>query len=272
MSSAFRHFGIAKKFWKFLIMMAPHPITGKKYYFIDKCMPFGASISCSHFQRFSNAIAYIIKMKSKKENVNYLDDFLFVAMWKVFCNQQVELFVETCNSINFPVSKEKTTRASSIIIFLGLLIDTMRQMVFVPVDKVMKARELIQKVITKRSLRVKTLQKITGYLNFLGKAIVPGRAFTRRLYAMNEEKYSKMKKYHHIPMKQELKLDLKTWLEFLEHQDIFGRDFLDFNDQITSEEINMYTDASAISGPRMWWNFQQSMVHHAMGGKVLQEM
>ena len=49
MSSAFRHFAIMKKYWKFLIMKAQSPVDQKWYYFIDKCMPFGASISCAHF-------------------------------------------------------------------------------------------------------------------------------------------------------------------------------------------------------------------------------
>ena len=60
MKSAFRNLGIRKQDWKFLIMKAVSPIDGKTYYFVDKCLPFGASISCSHFQRFSNAIRHIL--------------------------------------------------------------------------------------------------------------------------------------------------------------------------------------------------------------------
>ena len=58
MKSAFRNLGMSKKDWKWLILMAKSPIDGKIYYFVDKCLPFGASISCSHFQRFSDAIAH----------------------------------------------------------------------------------------------------------------------------------------------------------------------------------------------------------------------
>ena len=50
MRSAFRNLSMRKSQWRFLIMMARSPIDGKIYYFVDKCMPFGASISCSHFQ------------------------------------------------------------------------------------------------------------------------------------------------------------------------------------------------------------------------------
>ena len=61
MKSAFRNLGIRKKDWKYLVMKATSPLDGKTYYFVDKCLPFGASISCSHFQRFSNAVKHIVQ-------------------------------------------------------------------------------------------------------------------------------------------------------------------------------------------------------------------
>ena len=74
MKSAFRNLGICPRDWKFLVMKAVSPIDGKTYYFVDKCLPLGASISCFHFQRFSNAVGHIVQCKTKKDLVNYLDD------------------------------------------------------------------------------------------------------------------------------------------------------------------------------------------------------
>ena len=81
--SAFRQLGISPKFWKYLIMKATCRSNGKVYYFIDKCLPFGAAISCALFQRFSNAIKHIVYYRTKKELVNYLDDFLFAAFVQI---------------------------------------------------------------------------------------------------------------------------------------------------------------------------------------------
>ena len=106
--SAFRHFPILPKFWKFLVLKACSQLDHRWYYFVDKCMPFGASISCAHFQAFSDAISHILRHKTGKENVNYLDDFLFTALWRWLCNQQVETFLGVCRTIRFPVSMEKT--------------------------------------------------------------------------------------------------------------------------------------------------------------------
>ena len=57
MSSAFRHVPMAKDQWWLLVMKAEHPTTGQICYFVDKCLPFGSSISCAIFQAISDAIA-----------------------------------------------------------------------------------------------------------------------------------------------------------------------------------------------------------------------
>ena len=78
MRSAFHQLGILCNHWRYLGMKAYSPFNGKFYYFVDKCLPFGSSISCSHFQRFSNAIAHLVQFRTKKPLINYLDDYLFI--------------------------------------------------------------------------------------------------------------------------------------------------------------------------------------------------
>ena len=157
---------------------------GKTYYFMDKCLPFGASISCSHFQRFSNAVEHIVQWKTKKNLVNYLDDYLFAALMKMICNDQVRSFLQVCEQISFPVSLEKTFWATTKLVFLGILIDTINQCCWIPIEKVAKAVTIITTVLEKKSKKVtlNQLQKICGFLNFLGRFVIPGRVFTRHLY------------------------------------------------------------------------------------------
>ena len=140
MKSAFRNLGISKRFWRYLIMKAQSPIDGKTYYFVDKCLPFGAAISCSHFQKFSDAVSHIVKYKTGgKVNINYLDDFLFITLLKAMCNAQVNMFLEVCRLINFPVSLDKTVFACTQLIFLEFLINSVRQLVLIPIEKIHKA-------------------------------------------------------------------------------------------------------------------------------------
>ena len=83
------------------------------------------------------------------------------------------------------------------------------------------------------------VQKLCGFLNFLCKAIVPGRAFTRRLYALTRG----LKSPHHIRLKVENRLDLDLWEKILTHPDVFYRPFMDLV-SVVADEIDLYTDAS----------------------------
>ena len=56
--SAFRIVPLSRNCWHLLTMMAEDPETGKKFYFQDKCLPFGSSgfvLSVSETVQFSEA-------------------------------------------------------------------------------------------------------------------------------------------------------------------------------------------------------------------------
>ena len=167
MKSAFRNLGISKKFWPLLILMARNLVDRKMYYFIDKCLPFGAAISCAHFQCFLNAVAHILHSRTGYKSPNYLDDFLFIAFLTETCNGLVKEFLAICEAINFPVSMEKSCWGTTILTFLGMLLNSETQTVSVPADKIAKALMLIVDIMSHRKTTVKKLQKLMGFINFL---------------------------------------------------------------------------------------------------------
>ena len=185
-------------------------------YFVDKCLPFGSSISCAIFQAISDAIAWIVQYRTKKANVNYLDDYLFAALKKIWCDQQMEVFLEVCRDICFPVAMEKTFWGTTRLVFLGMLLDTVRQVICIPVDKLTKAINWIDYFLNKRNKKATVLefQKLCGILNFLCRCIVPGRAFIRRLYINTVVNGKMLKQHHHIKITDEHRLDLLVWKEF----------------------------------------------------------
>ena len=247
--SAFRILCILRDHWRYLIMKARNPIDHKWYYFVDKCLPFGAAISCAHFQRFSNALAHLIQWKThvgyqlSKPLMNYLDDFLFIALLKYVCTGQLKVFVQLCEQLNIPLAVEKMVEPTTLIVFLGLLIDTVHQMVLLPKEKVEAGQQLLSALLdrTSRKVTVHELQKLTGFFNFLGRAVVPGRAFTRRMYAYTKKE---MKPHHHVRLNSELRLDMEMWQCFLHHPSVFARPFLDFKTSIDAQTIDMYSDSA----------------------------
>ena len=178
--SAFRNLGILPKHWRYLIMKARNPRDGKIYYFVDKCLPFGALISCALFQAFSDALAHIVRWaaKCKKDIVNYLDDFLFLALLRAMCQQQLDTFMSICQEINLPISIDKTLMPTTRMVFLGLLIDTVKQLILLPKEKIIRGRQLVDDILCRKKVTVKQLQKLCGFLNFLGRAVVSLGGYT----------------------------------------------------------------------------------------------
>ena len=164
MQSAFRNLPMQIRQFCLLLMKARHPISKIWYYLIDKCLPFGSSISCKIFQDFSDSISHLVRWGSGRKNINYLDDFFFVALVKALCDSQVNDFLTLCKEINFPVSMDKTFWGSQLIVFLGLLIDTINQVVCIPVEKVQKAREMLTGMLANKrgKATIQQIQRLTG--------------------------------------------------------------------------------------------------------------
>ena len=249
-SAAFHNLGILGKEWKYLIMKARSPFDGKWKFFVEKCLSFGASISCKNFQEFSNAIAHIVRVKTNWDLINFLDDYLFAELFAQICNRQMEAFMSICREICLPISPEKTVFATTLIVFLGFMIDTLNRRVMVPCEKLARGLNMINFVLEKckikaasrRKITIGQLQKICGFLNFLGRAIVPGRAFTRQLYAHLEN--FNLLPHHHMRITDKICLDLVMWSKFLTHQTAYCREFTDFSKKIKLKNIYFAMDAS----------------------------
>ena len=105
--------------------------------------------------------------------------------------------------------------------------------------------KLLNDLTGKKKVTVKQLQVLTGYLNFLTKAIVPGRTFTRRIYV----KYTgldktKLKPHHHVSVDREFRFDCEIWRMFLQHhrESAVCHPMLDVNRCVT--RIPFFSDAS----------------------------
>ena len=152
------------------------------------------------------------------------------------------------------------------IVFLGILLDGTNMILAIPEDKRLKALNLVRSFINRKKATVKELQSLCGLLNFLNKAIYPGRAFLRRMYAkygnITDKKTYKtakhngirktfhLKLHHHIRLDAEFKADCKIWEKFLQPEEndlrmVVNRPMLDIEMFQTSKQIKFYSDASA---------------------------
>ena len=249
--SAYRVMPLQPGNFRWFLMSAINPKTKERFYFVEKCLPFGASISCSHFQRFSNALKHIVEFISGEQGAvtNYLDDFLFIAPGPTpeKCNRLVRIFMRICNEINILVALEKTEYANTEMVFLGVLLDGARFRLTLPEEKRVRAINWLKVVIDKKKIKLKELEKLTGYLNFLNRVIIPSRAFTRRMYAKFSGLSDKLKPHHHVKVDQELKNDCRTWINFLTTDKlVVTRSYIDLSAPcISALNLNFTSDASA---------------------------
>ena len=226
---------------------------GKFKYFVDKCLPFGASISCAHYQRFSNALHHILSVKTGSKTItNYLDDFLFISYLRCLCNAMIRKFIQLCKQIGVPIAEEKTEWATTALVFLGILLNGKQFTLSIPLEKQQKALHLLNSMIDKKKSTIKEAQTLTGLLNFLTKAIFPGRMFTRRMYAKCAtheitKTGKRLKPHHHVSVDREFKFDCQIWKTFLVHYSDTAvcHPMVDLDATITAHELFFYSDASA---------------------------
>ena len=246
--SAFRILPGSPKCWWILILKVTHPRMKVMYYFVDKCLPFRHSISCALFQKFSDALAHMCKYLIGKLALsdpltNYLDNFLFIALSQFCCNEMLRTFLTMCLDIGVPVALEKTEWGNTYVIFLGILLEGQLHVLAVTEEKQQKALNSLFMLQDKKKATVKELESLAGLLNFLNKAIFPGRAFTRRMYAQFSG--NGLKQHHHVLLNAEFKMDCHVWTQFLTSGNMaICHPFVDLSSKILAEDLGFFTDAA----------------------------
>ena len=263
-----------------LIMQAIEPTTGEVRFFVEKCLSFGTSVSCARFQLFSDSLKHMVEFLTGwyLSCTNYLDDYLFCATSEEECNQMVSCFLDFCKEINCLVSLEKTEWATPLITFLGILLNGKANTLSIPVEKQEKAVRLLEWAIHKRKVTIHFIQRLTGTLNFLNKAIVPGRTFLRAMYNKLRTKDSMgqpLKQYHHVYLDSGFLGDCTMWLEFLDcARDCVTlcRPFIDLDQSCqTSKTLNFYSDSSRNLKLGLGAVFDNRWIVGAWGSKFITE-
>ena len=186
------------------------------------CFISGSLRCCEAHSSVQGVLLYSIWCE--KAINNYLDDFLFIARACLLCNWLIEQFLLLSRMIGLPINMSKTEWATQIIVFLGILLNGVSLTISVPEDKRRKAVDLLENLIAAKRTTVKQLQVLCGYLNFLCRAVYPGRAFLRQMYAkytVPELGYQMkfiLKPHHHVRLDKEFKLDASVWVEFLKRK------------------------------------------------------
>lgn len=209
-------------------------------YYIDKCLPMGCSVSCKVFEEFATFLQWVVEQKTSLSTIDhYLDDFIFAGKDFDTCSKLMETFKKVAKELGVPLAEDKSVGPTNNLVFLGLEIDTVAMMVRVPVQKRVELVSLLQKFIARRSITLKQLQSLLGKLNFVTKAIAPGRAFVRR---MHNATIGIINPHHFIRLNQEMKDDMQLWLKYL--QDFNGKVYFSEAEWSSNLILDLFTDSA----------------------------
>ena len=114
---------------------------------------------------------------------HYLDGFIFAgASGSGNCALLMDAFKNICQELGIPLADNKTVGPTTLLTFLGLLIDTVNMIVKIPVDKVKRLKFGINLILNSNKMNIKDFESIICLVAFCARAIPPGRAFLRRFY------------------------------------------------------------------------------------------
>ncbi len=214
-------------------------------YYHDRCLPFGCSASCKIFEAFSTAIQWILTAKFGVEHMSHIiDDFMFVGPPQSDkCGLYLSSFMKLAAELGIPVKQEKTVLPSTCVIVHGIEIDTLTLEAKLPADKLAKIKNLLNQFQRRRKATLRELQSLIGTLNFACLAVIPGRAFLRRL--INKTK-GVSQPHFHIRLDREARADLHAWSLFIAHFN--GRAMLLPELWLSSSTLHLYSDASGTLG------------------------
>lgn len=211
------------------------------FYFIDKCLPMGCSLSCALFEKFAKFLEWLVMAKAPNGIVHhYLDDFIFMGKPDTNdCMNLMNAFLGICKALGVPLADDKTVWPSKVLVFLGFELNSILMQLRIPPEKLVKLSELLILFLKKKKTTLQEFQSLIGLLDFCARAIPCSRAFNRRFY---DATCGILKPNHHLRLTHSIKEDLKMWLFFI--------DF--FNGSCIFPELNwsdnsvlqLYTDSS----------------------------
>jgi len=131
--------------------------------YIDRALPFGLRSAPKIFNALADFIAWVLACNGIHYQLQYLDDYLFLATQDSNLGSQLlSVALQTLHQLGITVAVHKTEGPTTVLIFLGILIDTHRFELRLPTDKLLRLQEMIATWTRKRTCQRKELEPLLG--------------------------------------------------------------------------------------------------------------
>ena len=207
--------------------------------YIDQALPFGLRSAPKIFTAVADALTWAMECRGITNLLHYLDDFFCAPASSSACGEVLRIALPLCKDLGFPVAPEKVEGPATSMVFLGIKIDSVKQELSLPEEKLLRLKDIIRQWLLKKSATKRELQSLLSHLNHAAAVVRPGRPFMRHI--INIMKIPK-RASHFVHLNQEVRADLAWWDAFIQHWN--GTSFIPNMPQNTS----MTSDASGTWG------------------------
>ena len=239
LKAAFRMVPVHRNDWELL------GIHWRHSYYLDTCLPFGLRSAPYLFNQFAEALQWILQNNYGLQwLIHYLDDYLIMCKADLKeCKHLLETFLRVCELLGIPVAMDKLDGPATTLGFLGLELDSVRQQIRLPVEKLQAMLKELDQWQQKKKATKRQLLSLIGKLSFAARAVPAGRLFIRRLITQTT-KVNQL--HHHICLDEEAQADISWWKSFLPTWN--GTALFVDKTATAAADLEIYTDASGAHG------------------------
>ena len=214
-------------------------------YFVDLALPFGLRSAPYLFNSVADMVEWILKHSHQVQDLmHYLDDFITAGPPNSpLCAQYLSIAKQVCHTLGLPLHPLKCVGPSSVMVVLGIELDSVEQIARLPSDKLEAACLLVQQWRSRKWCNRRQLESLIGHLQHAAKVVWPGRTFLRRMIDLL---CCFRKRDHPIRLNQEFRLDLEWWHTFLSSWN--GVSFWLFPGMSPPSDAEVVSDASGSLG------------------------
>ena len=185
-------------------------------YYADLALPFGMRSSPALWEQYATFAEWIVRRAGVRHVCHYVDDFLVGGpAASDECAAAIALIVRTFGELGIPINREKLIAEgtpATIVRFLGILIDTVRQIARLDDERVAALRSDLKAWSDRDACTRSELESLIGTLAFAAKVVPAGRTFLRRMIDLLPKAD---RRSHHIKLNATFRADLHWWRTFV---------------------------------------------------------
>ena len=188
-------------------------MSWKDAVYVDTALPFGLRSAPKIFTAIADAAEWIVRQQGVEFHLHYLDDFLVVtAADESRGTHSLRIILEMFEQLGLPVAWDKLEGPASRLTFLGFELDSLRNEIRIPEQKMQEIKTEVARWLYKKSWRRKELESLVGRLCHASRVVQPGKTFMCRLF---EVLAGSRQAHHHIRLSSAVCADILWWHTFM---------------------------------------------------------